>query len=227
MRRPVLRAPLPLRRAWLGVRARRRDRALVAGASLRGQARPQALALAQALARPRANARSEGRAAPRRSLSAWARLAMRRDSMRAAACPGRSSTGRRVAPPSCHSRLRAQDASAAARPGQPEAQPASWPRVWPEARRPLRACSGAVAVRADSQRPLGGGFSTRMHARGVYDRAVPALQLAGWLSSPRPDPMTHSMPAYRGGGGNDDGGGGVQRTAEMAGGHTRRFGAVR
>ena len=98
---------------------------------------------------------------------------------------------------------------------------------WPEARRPLRACSGAVAGRADSQRPPGGGFSTWMHARGVYDRAVPALQLAGWLSSPRPDPMAHSMPAYRGGGGNDDGGGGVQRTAEMAGGHTRRFGRVR
>ena len=66
-----------------------------------------------------------------------------------------------------------------------------------------------MAVRADSQRPLGGGFFTRMHARGVYDRAVPALQLAGWLSSPRPDPMAHSMPAYRGGGGNDGGGGGV------------------
>ena len=63
-----------------------------------------------------------------------------------------------------------------------------------------------------------------MHARGVYDRAVPALQLAGWLSSPRPNPMAHSMPAYRGLGGNDCGGGGVQRSAEMAGGHTRRFG---
>ena len=47
-----------------------------------------------------------------------------------------------------------------------------------------------------------------MHARGVYDRAVPALQLAGWLSSPRPDPMAHNMPVYRGDGGNDGGGGG-------------------
>lgn len=191
--------PLLLRRAWLGVRVGRRGRALVAGARSEGRPALRRSLWGQAFARPDGLRSGRGRS-PRgptlgrgRSLSERAGRPERAGGrVGAFGHAARLHEGGGVsvkkldgskgcasilpfAPARAHETHPLRRGQASQRRGLPTGR-----ARWPEAKRPLRACSGAVAGRADSLRPGRRRFHTGARTRRVRSRGPrsPACWLA-------------------------------------------------